>query len=667
MKGNWITGGFKRERGLSSLARNAIDSLCHYDAVDFNPYEVRSNPTAPEATCELQTPLSATESALSREQDHSLLIKTLGYTTSNNHNTLGIFRKIDTFWHDTSISSDTAETSHDIPSELNQKYRDLIRQLPSKPHINIILQTFFNDVNWQYYVIDEIQFRQQIDAWEQIPYAALSRGLYGLNAESRAFPALVFQVIAQALLHQPSHPDERLESLKYAAGMTFYDLALEFSETGAAILSILGKRDATMAMVQAGLLRASFLKSSGSVIEAWHTLGVAIRDAQEIGLHTSSVALDHISSSTLGSEVQAPDNIGLRPRVWLVLHIWDLHMAVVLGRPIATQFRPVTFPILGERPENNPPTALSVILVGYHAAYQYLAIVHELDNSGARLEQYSIVEEVHSKILGNIQSLPSWCRLENSSLDFDGNPGCLWLPAARQGLSSLIHFVLLALHRPYIFSVAESRTQALKAALAILRAQKQLFQMSQSQHCMTFNLVFASFDAIVLIVAIYLLYPTENCEYLDQSLQHIEWGVETLAIIGKENKMANSAHGVVLGLHRRLKHRLAWPTPATNQAVPDGSAGSVGNNDGFRLLSIGSRGRDDPMNSLPLNIDFNAIAPPHPTHALFYRNLASIETSTVNSPAQYQVAASSLSTDEWHVSGAYLDDSFWNFMEDFDP
>jgi hypothetical protein len=604
------------------------------------------------------------ESDASREQDHSLLIKTFGYTTNNDHNTLSILRKIDTCPRDSSISSDTAEIGHDIPSELNQKYKDLLRHLPSKAHINIILQTFFNDVNWQYYVIDEMEFRQQICAWEQIPYATLSRGLYGLNAETWAFPALIFQVLAQALLYQPSRPDERLESLKYAAGMTCYNLAVEFSETGAAILSVLGKIHITMATVQAGLLRASFLKSSGSVIEAWHTLGITIRDAQEIGLHSSSVTPDHTPLSTLGSEVQALDNIELRPRVWLVLHIWDLHMAVVLGRPIATQLQPVTFPVSGTRLENGPPTALSVILVGYHAAYQYFAVIHELENNGARLEQYSTVEEVNSKIMGNIHSLPSWCRLENPSLDFDSNPGCLWLPTARQGLWSLIHFVLLALHRPYIFSVAKSRAQALKAALAILQAQSQLFQVSESQHCMTFNLVYASFDAIVLMAAIYLLYPAENSEYLEQSLRGIQWGVETLAIIGKDNKMANLAHRVVLGLHRRLKYCLGMPSSTTSQAVTNGSSGSVGNNSNSGFPSAGGLGSDDPTNQLSWNTDFSTIEPPHPIQALFYQDLASMETAAVDIPVSHQAAATSLSENDF--LGAYPDDSFWKLVNVFD-
>lgn len=312
-------------------------------------------------------PPSEMESDMSREHESNLLIHKFGYTTSNKHSTFGIFQKIDSSHSKSPGSSRAAQTSYEMPTGFKQRFRDLVRQLPSKTHIDIIVETFFNDVNWQYYVVDEKGFRRQMEAWERIPYVALRRGLYDLSPEIRTFPALIFQILAQALLYQPHSGDERLASLKYSAGMSFYDVAVEFSETGAELLLILGKRDITMSTVQAGLLRASFLKSSGSVIEAWHTLGVAIRDAQEIGLHKERVVSD---KATPGSKVRALDDSGLRPRVWLVLHIWDLHMAVVLGRPITAHSHVDTFPIPGECVENHPPTPLSIILVGYYAAYR---------------------------------------------------------------------------------------------------------------------------------------------------------------------------------------------------------------------------------------------------------------------------------------------------------
>ena len=67
--------------------------------------------------------------------------------------------------------------------------------------------------------------------------------------------------------------------------MELIDLAKEFSDAGHQILSVLGPTEPALAKIQAGLQRATFLKSTGSVIEAWHVLGSAIRDAQELGLH----------------------------------------------------------------------------------------------------------------------------------------------------------------------------------------------------------------------------------------------------------------------------------------------------------------------------------------------------------------------------------------------
>ncbi|KAK9326623.1 hypothetical protein V1520DRAFT_350920 [Lipomyces starkeyi] len=667
-----------------SCIKRGKQPLCYYEGDELEDLPRRNSSPHPDNTRETNTlsgmihlnPLSEVQSEPSREQDHTLLISNLGYSATNSHNTLGIFRKIETCDSYSPISLGAAEISRNIQSGLNQKYKDLVRQLPSRNYIDILLQTFFYDVNWQYDVIDEITFQEQLEAWGNVSYSALRRGPYDLSADTRVFPALLFEVLAQALLYQPPAGDERLEPLKYAAEMTFHDLGIEFSEAGATILAMLGKRDVTMVTVQAGLLRASFLKSSGHVVEAWHALGSAVRDAQEIGLHTRKISLEQ-SSHSPETEVRALWDKEMRSRMWLVLHMWDLHMAVVLGRPIATDLRRDTFALPGDalerrkgigptrRTENDPPTPFAVILAGYHVAYQYLSKVHKMETDGARIEDYSTVHDVHAAILENVHLLPSWCHLEDPDLKFDKTPGCHWLPAAREGLSSLIYFVLLALHRPYIFSVAKSRTQALKAALMILRSQARLFQQSEPRHYMVFNLVYASFDAIVLIAAIYILYPSENGEYLEDSLRSIEWGTDRLGTMGKYNKMAKSAHGVVLALYNRLTHRLASPL-ATDQSAsrrlsfpaPTPITIPFPRNDIFANSA-------DISNSVPLDFNFTTFAPLHPIHDLFYQNLSSVPTINASGLAFQNEVATDSTADGWHFEGTYPDGSFWSLMNYF--
>ncbi|EAU33981.1 predicted protein [Aspergillus terreus NIH2624] len=248
-------------------------------------------------------------------------IRDFGYSSHGNFNSMSLLHSAKLCGGQaTSLSSSRTTRQATFRNDANRKYKEAVRQLPSQACIDLLVQTFFSDINWQYDVLDEGSFKEQLVAWRDIVLRP---------------PTLLFQVLALALLFHPPH-DEMIGSLITMADMTFHDLGGEYSDTGADLFALLGKRDLTIATVQAGLLRASFLKSSGKVIEAWHTLGATIRDAQEIGLHTGRI----VSDQSPVRPKRGRESVSLvGHKIWVVLHIWDVHMAVVLGRPIATDIQ----------------------------------------------------------------------------------------------------------------------------------------------------------------------------------------------------------------------------------------------------------------------------------------------------------------------------------------
>lgn len=562
---------------------------------------------------------------------------------------------------------------------LDHKYQSLVRQLPSKEYIDILVQQFFSEINWHYDVIDEITFRQQLESWRNIPYSAHTRASSVLPADVLAFPSLIFQLMAHALVHQPVTEGacSNLESLKYVSEMTFVDLACDFSEAGFLILELIGKWEVTVVAVQSGILRASLLKNTGNVIEAWHVLGIAIRGAQEIGLHAELIPQDPSAS------IDAQWDNAMRRRIWFVLHNWDIHMAVVLGRPITTTMAPENAVCLPDdlaqrdsgtpprkRTDHDPPTPCSVIHVGYDVAYRYFLQIHTLENRGARTEDYNIVGETHAAIMENMNRVPLWCRHDNPDVSFDGFPGCHWLPAARQALTSGIYFVLLSLHRPYIFSMAESRTQALKAALKILMVQRQLFHLSEPQQYVSFNMVYPLFDAMVISLATVILFPNENLDILSELVQNVRWGIDMLKKMGAHNDMAKSAHGVAKKLFSRFEQSdqhplqqrshnsegvlecsgtgttgLDWVMPLLNG---DFNAGNVD----ARVLSPAYQ-QPEWRASNPPDSHVETLLPPQPVHDLFYQNLHAPDM------------AFDAFMDNLEFDGHYPDNSFWNFVNNF--
>jgi hypothetical protein len=438
------------------------------------------------------------------------------------------------------------------------QYFNLIRQIPARRQVNILVDSFFAHVAWQYDIIDEATFRNELSIWNQVSYTALKEGPEFLPINTRFFPTLLLQILALALLYQPVQTDEALDDLKYAPNIEFADLAADYSSAGDQIMTTLGGQDVSMIRVQARLMEACFKKSIGSVIEAWHILGRAIRDAQELGLHGREIWGTDTPTAQLATQ---PLDLELGRRLWFVLHLWDAHMANVLGRPMATKLDPsivTSKKIMAGSPQLDGSTLvpMEAIFYGYHTAYKYLQDIHNLDVTADNAQETA--QMIHNAVVRSITQLPAW--LTSPSLAMDGRYP--WLPAARETLITEVYFVLLALHRPFSNSVSRSRKEGLMAALQILEAQSRLFDQTGPESHMNFTLIFSTFDAMVFVAATYIRFPSENSDLLPASLTCMEWGLARLNAMSARNVMATFAFDVVGVLSQKMSRRVSTPPGA---------------------------------------------------------------------------------------------------------
>ncbi|KAK9779007.1 hypothetical protein SCAR479_04243 [Seiridium cardinale] len=495
-----------------------------------------------------------------------------GYSNSsgNGASTLGILKKIEGAGSGEPLSSvggvgEAAQDEEHFGSR--ERYKSLVRHLPARTFVEQLVDIYFQEFNWMYYAIDEAEFLENLDRWYQLPFHLLSNaGPQGIEPTLRSFPALLFQVLATALLAISDENDERFVSLKYAGNMTFEDLALDYSETGVATLSLLGKRQMTAPTVLAGWTRAAFLKYTSQVTEAWHQVGTAIRDAQEIGLHRDQFDPQPDPNATTEEALEAMWKAQSRRKIWMTLVMWDLHTGAVLGRPTSIDIRtvkrssPVDAPIpidrrktpIFARGENDPPTPVTRALWGLEIM-RPLRDILDLEKEGPFPKDFSKVEKLHQELLDLQERTPPEFRLENPDTRFDHLPECHWLPLARPTLPQLISFNFMALHRPYIFTRPNSRHEALKASLEMLEAQSLHFKVLHPQQYKTFSLFFGTFDAIVMMASIYILFPKEHPELLNNALQHFQWGVERFEAMADRNRLAAAALGVLNAIYIRLK------------------------------------------------------------------------------------------------------------------
>ncbi|PMD28830.1 hypothetical protein L207DRAFT_446492 [Hyaloscypha variabilis F] len=570
------------------VARNK-QSLCHYENESARKQQLLEESV--NRSAEEGGVYSVIKPA---ESNTAAQFSAFGYAKSNGNpnTTLGIFKKIEDNETNGALISSLHSTSGDH-SGLREKYKSLIRQLPAKPFIEDLVTMYFQEVNLHYYPLDEGIFRDLLMSWNGLSFSTLNKGPLELSGDLQFFPGLLFQILALALQFQPPHYDPSLESLKYAAGMSLDDLAMDYSESGSQILCLLGKRNTTLVAVQAGFLRTQFMKNCGLVPESWHNLSQTIRDAQEIGLHKEIFDYRRKPETTPEEVLENLWFEQLRRRVWMLLSLWDIHMAVVLGRPTTIDSRDgkPTFPIDAPIPVNrreiapaprtdsDPPTPLTMLLWNVEVAAP-LWDIFNLEKEDPRQNNIARVEKMH-KLLNQISMhCPPFFRHENTDTSFDHLPGCTWLPAARQYFRSTTNFTIMALHRPYIFTNPSSRTAALKAGLEILRAQRAYFDLIRVNHYKMFALVLNTFDAIILCSAIYILHPCENGEDLDDVLQHFHFCMERFEIMSSRNTMANGALSVLKAIHVRLKRALSQAKcPVNPLPTPAPSSTSASNNE----------------------------------------------------------------------------------------
>jgi hypothetical protein len=677
------------------------------------------------------------------ESDSAAQVSAFGYAKSNGNNntTLGIFKKIEDYDNDSSALISSLTSTATDHSGLREKYKSLIRQLPSKPFIEKLVTTYFQEVNYQYYPLDEGIFRDLLKSWNNLSFSTLNKGPQELSGDLQFFPGLLFQTLALALQFQPPDYDPSLDSLKYAAGMSLDDLASDYSESGCQILCLLGKRNTTLVTVQTGFLRTQFMKNCGLVPESWHNLSQTIRDAQEIGLHKDN--FDNRRRKSDGTPEDVLENLWmeqLRRRIWMLLSLWDIHMGVVLGRPTTVDPRDgkPTFPIDAPIPKNrrevapsprtddDPPTPLTMLLWNAEIAAP-LWDIFNLEKEDPRQNNIPKVEKMHMLLNQIALHCPPFFRHQNPDTRFDNIPDCFWLPGARQYFRNATNFTIMALHRPYIFTNPSSRTAALKAGLEILRAQRTYFNLIKVNHYKMFSLVLNTFDAIILVSAIYILHPCENSEDLDDTLQHFNFCMERFETMSSRNAMANAALGVLKAIHVRLKRALnqAKCSPANPLPTPSSSSASTNQSPPNQLfepeikqevspsytthLSISSTSTSNSMNQTPANTqytlptisnltsstptssstawdafpappllpqqnyDFSSIAPLQPMHDLLFNDLGTVDggggldLGSTGIDAGWDGSGVGNGNAGWQFEGDFGNDSFWGFMNSYHP
>ncbi|PMB67347.1 putative transcriptional regulatory protein C1F7.11c [Beauveria bassiana] len=664
----------------------------------------------------------ATDRSHSTGDDPTLssMAAALGYSQTR-PSTLSLLRTIETADQQPGTGGRTSSSHHHTAaaeSELapiREKYKGLVRQLPAKTYVDRLVGMYFKDLHHQYNFLDQSIFYEQLDKWNRLPFALLSTP-ERLPLRMRFFPALLFQILATALLllPPPGTPDPVFDALKYAGGMTFENLATDYSDSGAAIVNLFGKSALDEVTVQAQFIRALFQKYTAHVIECWHGIAAAIRDAQELGMHRD--ALDpKPEDSSVESILKNQWRILHRRKMYMMLVTWDANMAVFLGRPGSVVWShglpslptdastPTDFSTMPVEPRDDavePPTLITRQLLLFKLV-EPLRLVLDLEPDGSHPKDFSKVDHVH-QIMRTVHSeVPAAFRLANPDRRWDEHPTCApWIHQTRLHMEQMYYFGVMALHRPYIFHRRASREAALRAAVDMLGIQRQTFDRLPLVQWRGFHLFFGSFDAVVVVASIFILFPRENPGLRDNAVRRFHWTIAKFEAIREHNAVARAAQGVLNAIQARFikavgssvpgpspdaEAPLDEPTPPDQTADGNRAGLAMSSNTSTNGLSLGISTSDEDSAAGSWANDVNAwslpeeslsaLAPIYPTSDLLFNDLvAKYGNSDLEGCAlgligtQQQQAPGDRFGMSCQFDGDFaVDNTFWQFMNQFNP
>ncbi|OQD79222.1 hypothetical protein PENANT_c057G08339 [Penicillium antarcticum] len=358
-------------------------------------------------------------------------------------------------------------------------------------------------------------------------------------------------------------PSEQIETARVSAN----DLAnsQSYSDIGDQLLSNLGRPGAALSGVQAEFLRASCLKNAGRGTEAWHALGNAIRQAQELGLHRHREIRQREEASidkTL-CEFWYDEN---KKRLWTNLFVWDSLMAMILGRPrmIHRDDCDAKPPMECSIPKN-PSVAIPMavrsdespgIIPVSASLFQYAIACKVHDMRAIKVDRphpktYSTVQKIHEDVDSMMEGLLPAIRPDCPDTSWDLE--LPYLPQLREELKVMANLFIVNLHRPHIIASTESRKAALQAAITTLDSQLRSFTQTNPHQYRLFGLAFYLVDASFLLSIISILYPPENSDARQNIETSLSRSLDSLAALKIHNPIAKAGFDVVQRCYKKLK------------------------------------------------------------------------------------------------------------------
>ncbi|TVY66728.1 putative transcription factor sol4 [Fusarium oxysporum f. sp. cubense] len=418
--------------------------------------------------------------------------------------------------------------------------------LPGRPQMDALVQSFFNNMNYHYYIIYPPTFLQEYQQW----WERRNRN----HSLSLQWTILLVMVCACATQHLDVEikPIVEVELSEPAEKLT-----VEYHKAATELGRVIPVGHCHLLNIQWMLHSIYWYKSEAKFVEAWHVIGAAVREAHELGLHRTAIA-----------EGLSEFEREMRRRVWCILDCWDWQFASGLGRPTIIDHSDINVEPPSLTLEDFSPSPL------LHMKLQSELVTQLAQRWGApkNITSASDIQEYKSMLEDWIRRFPAVYDVDNPDTSKDYK--FPWIVYHRFYIHTMAYLMILNPMRAFM---AQVYTRTSPADLLAVRKDAVFYSLKNldtttrwadhaSHRDARFHfIIFSLFDTAAVLSTAVIKDQDDTIPRKDEIVDSVDNAIRLLKRLKALSKTAKTSHDILVKMVQKMPRRSAPPRETVNR------------------------------------------------------------------------------------------------------
>ncbi|EXK49843.1 hypothetical protein FOMG_02323 [Fusarium oxysporum f. sp. melonis 26406] len=400
------------------------------------------------------------------------------------------------------------------------------RQLRS----DALIEAFFSNVNLHYNFIHPPAFIRQYVNWS---CRTQQRCLQDLQLTT-----LIFMMCACVTQHLDL---DSQTTLGIHLAQPPKDVSKAYHDAGTRLAEAIPAGSYHLINLQWKVLSICWFKGEAKFTEAWHTIGLAVQEAYELGLHKSRHKATHDIEVQIGR------------RAWRVLYCWNWQLSSILGRPFIMNDID-SEPELPDLKGSAPTPTLHIKL-----QYQLISSLAKRWQTPQNINSPSKVRDYKKMVEHHVSSFPAVFALSDPDTSKDAE--WPWVVTHRYYVQTMVYFMILQPYKSYLLhpstdlsvpEIQQLRAEAVECSLKALQIATQ-WASRVSQGDGQFHLVvLCLFDTAAFLSMSLQRDQVKNFPQRIKVVVAVNEAVTTLKELQAISRGAQSSYGLLCKILRKM-------------------------------------------------------------------------------------------------------------------